>query len=206
MHIQSADYVPGVSGWKITKELIEINGGPLGPVRVGDLDQPEASPFKAQSKEGQSSAQGVAKPFILEGGVIYINQALVEDFMIGARITEEASARASADEALAGRTGALEAALADWNPSVQFAAPAVRFALTMARNSAGQYVATGIGLGIDHGGDDKQVGVDEALTMLCSKISETDLGRELQVKIDAVESVREMIRKELRPGGLLHRR
>ncbi|MCX5511331.1 hypothetical protein [Pseudomonas sp. BJa3] len=36
--MQSADYVPGVSGWKISKAIIELNGGPCGPVRLGDLD------------------------------------------------------------------------------------------------------------------------------------------------------------------------
>ena len=150
----------------------------------------------------QTSIPDAVKSFIVVDGVTYINQALVEDFRISARVTEEATARASADEALATRTGALEAAIADWKPRC---APG-RFTLTLAQNSSGHYVATGIGVGIDQGCDDKQVGVDEVLSMLCSKIGETDLGRELRAKIDAVESVREVIRKELRPGGLLHRR
>ncbi|MEE9944072.1 MAG: hypothetical protein PBV00_07035 [Pseudomonas asiatica] len=200
--MQSANYVPGVSGWKITDEMFEINHSPGVTIRLGCLDRSEVSGSDGQLKESRSSAQGVAKSFIVVGGVTYINQALVEDFRISARITEEASARASADEAIAGRTGALEAAITDWKPRC---APG-RFTLTLAQNSSGHYVATGIGVGIDQGRDDKQVGVDEALSMLCSKIGETDLGRELRAKIDAVESVREVIRKELRPGGLLHRR
>jgi hypothetical protein len=40
--MQSADYVPGVSGWKIENGLIELNGGPHGVVRLGDIDKPEA--------------------------------------------------------------------------------------------------------------------------------------------------------------------
>lgn len=200
--MQSANYVPGVSGWKITDEIFEINHSPGVTIRLDCLDRSEVSGSDGQLKESRSSAHGVAKSLIVVDGVTYINQALVEDFRNSARITEEASARASAGEAIAGRTGALEAAIADWAPRCL---PG-RFAVTMARNSAGHYVATGIGLGIDPGRDDKQVSLDDALMLLCSKISETDLGRELQAKIDAVESVREVIRKELRPGGLLHRR
>lgn len=168
--MQSADYVPGKSGWKMEKGLIEMNGGPHGPIRIGDLEAREGAPRDEQMAACCSTKLDLSEPFIVVDGVTYINQALVDDFSIKARITEEASARASADEALAGRTGALEAAIADWAPRCL---PG-RFAVTMARNSAGHYVATGIGLGIDPGRDDKQVSLNDALMLLCSKISETD--------------------------------
>ncbi len=159
--MQSADYVPGVSGWKITKDLIEINGGPLGPVRLGDLDQPEASPSKAQPKECQSSAQGVAKPFIVVDGVTYINEALIPSCVVDAD----------------------------------------RFKVKMSLNESGQYVAAGIGVGMD---------ASEILDLLSSQISQSDLASALSewnTKVaDPSEIARQVIRQELKPGGLLHRR
>jgi len=193
--MQSADYVPGVSGWKMTEDLIEINGGPLGPLRIGNLDRPEVRPSNAHSAEVRASNQDLAKQFVVVDGVTYINQALIESSAIKARNTEEVSARASADEVSAGRIGALQAALEDWKPTSQFLVSAEPYVVTMQRHASGQYLCAGIGLG-----------VDQALQMLCSKISESELGLELQAKIDAVETVRDVIRTELRPGGLLHRR
>lgn len=202
--MQSADYVPGVSGWKITKGLIEINGGPMGPVRIGDLDRPQSATPDELLKEVRSSAKEPAKKFVIVGGVVYINGAMVEDASISARITEEVSARASADEAMTGRTGALEAALAEGNLNTQFLVSSDRFAVTMAKNAAGQYVCTGIGVGIET--EQKPTGVDEVLQQLTAQISQSSLGLELQSKIDAMDSVRDVIRQELKPGGLLHRR
>lgn len=196
--MQSTNYVPGVSGWKFTEGFIEVNGGPLGPLRIGNLDWPEGKP----SNESRSSIPA-DKPFIVVDGVTYINQALVDGSSIGFRITEEASARASADDAIAGRTGALEAALAEWNPKTQFLVSSDRFAVTMAKNAAGQYVCTGIGVGIE--AEKKPASVDEVLQLLTSQISQSSLGHELQPKIDAMDSVREVIRQELKPGGMLHR-
>ncbi|MBY8958373.1 hypothetical protein J1G18_13860 [Pseudomonas sp. MIS38] len=64
--MQSADYVSGVSGWKFTKGLLEINGGPMGPVRIGDLDKEESG--------SPSAAEPSPKPFIIVDGVTYIRQ------------------------------------------------------------------------------------------------------------------------------------
>ncbi|MFG0461561.1 hypothetical protein ACF8GG_19850 [Pseudomonas sp. yb_1] len=202
--MQSADYVPGVSGWKITKDLIEINGGPCGPVRIGDLEHPQSATTDELSKELRSSAPESAKKFVVVDGVTYINGALVEDASIIARINEEASARASADEALVGRTSALEAALAEWSPKTQFLVSSDRFAVTMAKNAAGQYVCTGIGVGIE--AEQKPANVDEVLQLLATQISQSSLSLELKSKIKAMDLVRDVIRQELKPGGLLHRR
>lgn len=124
--MQSADYVPGVSGWMMGKDIIEINGGPWGPVRIGNLD-------KAVEPE---SSEAEPKPFIVVDGVTYISQAEVERCSItkaklgamwsmktelrsgtsyvsgigigDAVIMTETSARASADEAMSSRIGDLE--------------------------------------------------------------------------------------------------
>lgn len=202
--MQSADYVPGVSGWKMEKGLIELNGGPYGPLRMGDLSAPEASVTDEQLAAICLTRQDLAEPFIVVDGVTYISQALVDGSSIVCRITEEASARASADESLAGRTGALEGALAGRDPKTQFLVSSDRFAVTMAKNAAGQYVCTGIGVGIET--EQKPTVVDEVLQQLTAQISQSSLGLELQSKIDAMDSVRDVIRQELKPGGLLHRR
>lgn len=202
--MQSADYVPGVSGWKMENGLIELNGGPHGPVRVGDLEASEMRPSEAQLAAICLTRQDLAEPFIVVDGVTYISQALVDGSSIASRITEEASARASADESLAGRTGALEAALAEGNLKAQFLVSSDRFAVTMAKNAAGQYVCTRIGVGIET--EQKPTGADEVLQLLSAQISQSRLGLELQSKIDAMDSVRDVIRQELKPGGLLHRR
>ena len=202
--MQSADYVPGVSGWKMEKGLIELNGGPHGSVRVGNLEASEMRPSEEQLAALCLTKQDLAEPFIVVDGVTYINQALVEGSSTASRITEEASARASTDEALACRTGALEATLAEWNPKSQFLVSSERFAVTMAKNAAGQYVCTGIGLGVE--AEQKPASVDEMLQLLTTQISESSLGVELQSRIAAMDSVRDVIRQELKPGGLLHRR
>ncbi|WP_330508176.1 hypothetical protein V1687_16875 [Pseudomonas putida] len=202
--MQSADYVPGVSGWRMEKGWFEINGGPHGPVRIGNLEASVEKPSDDQLAALCLTRQDLAEPFIVVDGVTYINQALVDGSSISARIAEEASARASADEALAGRTGALEAALAEWNPKSQFLVSSERFAVTMAKNPAGQYVCTGIGLGVE--AEQKPASVDEILQLLTTQISESSLGVELQSRIAAMDSVRDVIRQELKPGGLLHRR
>ncbi|AGZ36544.1 MAG: hypothetical protein ACOKSU_24880 [Pseudomonas sp.] len=217
--MQSADYVPGESGWKITKELIEINGGLCGPVRIGDLEQSGASRPKVHSMVGRSSMRSEGKPFVVVDGVTYINQALVDDFSISSRITEETTARASADEASSGRIGALEAAMAEFKPSTVIFNDQSRFTLTLTKNAAGNYVTAGIGLGVDTSRGETKSGqtdveraikegdVCEVLRLLTEQItdSEPSLGLHSQIP-DPADAVRDVIRQELKPGGLLHRR
>lgn len=175
------------------------------------------------------------QPFAVEGDQVFISQAFIDQFAIKAQIVEEASARASADAVLESRIGALEArpyrddssdgalrdALADWKPGSallagQFLTAADRFAVSVAKNANGQYVCTGVGIDQASGETkDGQTDIERAiekgdaaeiLRLLTAQIAESGLGLELRSKIDAVDTVREVIRKELRPGGLLHRR
>lgn len=154
----------------------------------------------ARLEESNSSA---GQPFLVVGGQVFVDQALIEQSVTKAQIVDEASARAFADETLAGRTGALEAALAEGNLKTQFLVSSDRFAVTMAKNAAGQYVCTGIGVGIE--AEQKPMGLDEVLELLATQISQSSLGLELQSKIDAMDSVRDVIRQELKPGGMLYR-
>ncbi|WP_095067904.1 hypothetical protein [Pseudomonas sp. Irchel 3A18] len=70
--MQSSDYVPGISGWKIDidKDYFEIRGGSERPVRIGNLD-------KAPSPKAEPQAPD-PKPFIVVDGVTYISGAEVE--------------------------------------------------------------------------------------------------------------------------------
>lgn len=100
--MQSADYVPGVSGWKVGKELIEINGRPWGSVRIGDLEKTDDpnSPLepleeisraevltesiaRCEADEGVATHIGamqcnLPKPFVVVDGVTYIRQDHVD--------------------------------------------------------------------------------------------------------------------------------
>lgn len=96
------------------------------------------------------------------------------------------------------------------------------FAVTMAKNANGQYVSTGLGLGIDptrgetkDGQTDVERAIEkgdaaEILRLLSSTITETWLGQGLCGGIANIaapaETIRQVIREELRPGGMLHRR
>lgn len=133
--MQSADYVPGVSGWKIGKELIEINGGPWGSVRIGDLGKTVDPNSPLDPLEETSRAE----------------------------VLHESSVRCEADETLATHIGAMQSNLpkpfvvvdgvtyirqdhAD-KSIVQAAKLAPEWTVNL-KLVDGQYVATGIGLGI----------------------------------------------------------
>lgn len=182
-----------------------------------------------------------AELFVVEGDQVFINQALIEQSAVKAQIAEEASARALADDALAGRIGALEKALyrgdegegalrdalKDWKPGFALLAgkyPTAidRFAVHTAKTANGQYVFSGLGLGIDPAkGDTKDGQTDmeraiekgnatEILNLIAGQISGAELAQALRDEIakaaDPAEVVRHAIREELSPGGMLHRR
>ncbi|MDU9394318.1 hypothetical protein [Pseudomonas sp. zfem002] len=180
-----------------------------------------------------------AESFVVAGDQVFINQAFVDQFAAKAQIIDEASARALADDALAGRIGVLEKAiyrsdggedalsdaLTDWKPGgtailSQCLVGAEKFAVTTAKNSHDQYVCTGIGLGIDPARGETKDGqtqadmecaiekgnASETLRPLNSQTAESGIGLELRSKIGTFETVRDVIRKELHPGGLLYRR
>lgn len=202
--MQSADYVPGVSGWKMEKGLFELNGGPFGTVRMGDLSAPEPSVTDEQLAAICLTKEDLSEPFIVVDGVTYINQALIGDGAISNRIIVEASARADSDEACERLEEELRDALARFTSAKPFLVDAHRFAVRMAKSSAGHYYCAGVGVGVE--GEQQPANADEILQLLATSISASNLGVELQSCSDAAESVRDVIRQELKPGGLLHRR
>ncbi|WP_247842266.1 DUF1983 domain-containing protein [Pseudomonas sp. MWU12-3103b] len=170
--MQSADYVPGVSGWKFTKGLLEINGGPMGPVRIGDLDKEESG--------SPSAAEPSPKPFIIVDGVTYIRQESIDEAGIqNPKLTPQ------------------------WSVKTELL--------------NGQYVAAGIGLGIASqflvSADRFAVNdrdAEQALEELAGLISQTELVSAMAAQAEQIkpiaETVREVLREELQPGGILHRK
>lgn len=125
---------------------------------------------------------GLDQPFVVEGGQTYISEAFLDEGSIGT---------------------------------------AREFAVTMAKNANGQYVSTGLGLGIDptrgetkDGQTDVERAIEkgdaaEILRLLSSTITEPRLGHDLRGEIAKIatpaETIRQVIREELRQGGMLHR-
>ncbi|MHC8408292.1 phage tail tip fiber protein [Pseudomonas sp. TMB3-21] len=161
--MQSTDYVPGVSGWKIGKELMEFNGGPWGPVRIGDLSKAVDSKSPADKPQPE--------PFIVVDGVAYIRQAEVDE----ARIPKPKIA-------------------SEWSVKVELL--------------NGRYVASGIGLGLDSqflvSADRFAVNGRDAGQILDDFASHISATAE-QIK-PVAETVRDVLREELKPGGILHRK
>lgn len=170
--IQSEDYVPGVSGWKIDTDTgaFELSSD---RVTVSGVD-PKALYSGKSLRESQ-------KPFIVVDGVTYIRQEFIEDRSITkAKIGAEWSVRIGVTP-----TGEKYATGLGLGDAPEFLAQADRFAI--------------------HGLD-----ASEILRYLSSKIDETSLGQRLREQIDQsaleqADKIREVIRAELKPGGLLNR-
>lgn len=124
------------------------------------------------------------KPFIVVDGVTYIRQSFIDDAVVTkALITQECSARAAADAAISSRVSSIEVSLGQLQS--QFVVDADRF-------SFNDRIAS------------------EILHDIRAIIGETSLGQELKKKVAQIDgsvsaAVKEVIRAELKPGGLLHR-
>lgn len=151
--MQSANYVPGVSGWKMHKEgRLEVNGDVRVVLSEAAEDKPEP------------------KPFIVVDSVMHISEAEVE--------------RAKIAKIKIKQDWSLKTVLLD-----------------------GRHVLAGIGLGVDQQflvSADKfavngRCGTD-MLDELTAIISTTELAADLR------EKIKEVIREESQPGGILHRK
>lgn len=184
--MQTADYVPGVSGWKIDTATgaFEVNSD---AVSVSGVDP------NARYCDRRRAVS--AEPFIVHEGKVYISQAMIDQCVID---------------------------------------PA-RWAVKFEHNGNGRYVAAGIGLGVSEFEKARAKGPDAVLRYLSEAISSSKLATDLRRSIDDGESdlavalaevgrmklekvapkdrerameevVRDVLRKEIRPGGLLSRR
>lgn len=127
---------------------------------------------------------GKIQPFIVVDGVTYIRQSFIDDGMVTkALITQECSARAAADAAISSRVSSIEVSLGQLQS--KFVVNADRFSF-----------------------NDRSA--SEILHDIRAIIGETSLGQELKKKVAQIDgsvsaAVKELIRAELKPGGLLHR-
>ena len=189
--IQSSNYVPGVSGWKLDQATgtFEINGLPRERsntvIKDGKLViSTNGSPRVVLDNLPDLSDVQELKPFIVVDGVTYIRQSFIDDATVTkALITQECSARAAADAAISSRVSSIETSLGKLQP--QFVVSADRFSFNDRCAS-------------------------EILRDIRTIIGETSLGQELKRKVALMEgsvseAVKEVIRAELQPGGLLHR-
>lgn len=69
--MQSNNFVEGVSGWRMSRGLIEMYGGPA-PIILGSLSEPEPEQ---------------PKPFIVVDGVTYINATCIKDALVEPKIS-----------------------------------------------------------------------------------------------------------------------
>lgn len=130
--MQSNNFVPGVSGWKInirTGEFEMADGIHVVKGRDPNLSLSMKLPMLTEAPE--------AKPFVVIDGVVYINEAEID--------------RASVRTGIEGDE--LVAAIAGWKTDqAQFLVSPDRFAVRMERNANGDFVCSGIGLGIPKDG------------------------------------------------------
>ena len=81
-----------------------------------------------------------------------------------------------------------------------------RFAVKVEKNGNGDVVCAGIGQGLSEFEKAEAKGAGAVLDYICAAICDTQLGQELKSRTNELsESVRQILRQELRPGGLLHR-
>jgi hypothetical protein len=200
--MQSHNYVPGVSGWKIDNTgRLELNEG---NVRVNAKNV-----MFTTSGPGQTNDQAAES--------------------IKACIAEEAVSRASSDEALATHIGAftcnpssklsdIYSVKLDVNDRGQYIACGLGIGLCSGESQPDILVkAEHIEILPDGMVRIKQAALGDTpasnnasdiLDALCAAISETELGRSVAEQIaraDIADRVREVIHEEIRPGGLLHR-
>lgn len=161
--MQSANYVPGVSGWKLHKN--------------GSLE------FKSSGDPCLSSVgkEESPQPFIVVDGVTYIRQEPVEQGSVSAH-------KVAAQYCVKLRTAADGKVYADgflYPLDSQFLVTADRFAI-----------------------NDRDA--EQILEEIAGRISQTDLVSAMALQAEQIkpiaETVREVLREELQPGGILYRK
>ncbi|KAA0983310.1 DUF1983 domain-containing protein [Pseudomonas sp. ANT_J28] len=170
--MQSTDYVPGVSGWKIDPASGAFE---MASDRVAVVGTDPKAIYTGRSRPKEPN------PFVVIDGVTYISQAEVERASIASLNNHHM-----------------------WSVKMQI-------------TQDGKYVAAGVGLdsqflvsaekfAIKEPGEfEKARGkwADAVLEFIGNIIKDTDLGATLSSPI--ADQVRDVIRAEIKPGGLLHR-
>ncbi|AJO76483.1 hypothetical protein [Pseudomonas sp. MRSN 12121] len=169
--MQSHDFVEGVSGWRLSKDKLELFGGPW-PIIIGNFDAPESR-----------SATDQLEPFIVTDGVTCLRKKEVDNASIASPKLSDAWAvnmeLLNGKPVVAGIGAGLDS---------QFQVNADRYAIRCRPEDSPQ-----------PGDALKTGGVTSMLDAMASTISETSLGKDLAGQI------RDTLRAELKPGGMLYR-
>ena len=176
--IQSSNFVPGVSGWKIDTKTGEFE---MHCAALSVVGKDEAARY------GGAAVTHSPKRSIVIDGVTYINEACIKEASVEGRLpvfyTIKASILSSGEAVLVGvgpldERESLADAIKGWHG--------------------------GVGSALKAGG------VSAAIDKMAQVIGDTALVKELLVDIGRLnggiaDDVKEVIRAELMPGGLLHR-
>lgn len=199
-----------VAGTRITQKggltTISIDG--VARFRCGDLTKAEQP-----------------QPFVVSDGQVFVDQALIDD----GSITKTEVGDSESPKPRAGFYRPIPGVFVDADGRVcvkrDDAASdggvdsklAANWSLKMQVSDSGQYVVSGIGLGLPSqflvSADRFAINdrsASDILRDIAGKIGDTKLGQDLKEQVDLLgsnlaEQVKTVIRKELMPGGLLHR-
>lgn len=178
--MQSHNFVEGVSGWRLSKDKLELFGGPW-PIIIGNLDAPESR-----------SATEQPKPFIVVDGVTFIRKEEVDNASIASpKLSDdwkvEVATLPAGERYVVGFGAGIDS---------QFLVNADRYAIRCRPEDAPQP------------GDALKIGgATSMLDAMASKIAETSLGKDVLSETTAIaDQVRDVLRAELKPGGMLWRR
>ncbi|RRV49584.1 hypothetical protein [Pseudomonas sp. p106] len=172
--MQSADYVPGVSGWKMENGLIEMNGGPHGPVRIGSLDAEEVKPTDEQLAAICLTRQDLAEPFIVVDGITYINEGCIQEAKFTSESTD-AKGQPLVEIDLKKGEISMRAAESKAQLYAQF-------------SSSGKLVMSGLGPGLSIFEKAKSQGFSSVQDYLASFIAESQLGVDLCSQIEKISA------------------
>lgn len=176
--IQSSNFVPGVSGWKIDTKTGEFE---MHCAALSVVGKDEAARY------GGAAVTHSPKRSIVIDGVTYINEACIKEASVEGRLpvfcTIKASILSSGEAVLVGvgpldERESLADAIKGWHG--------------------------GVGSALKAGG------VSAAIDKAAQVVADTEFGKDLLMDIGRLNSgiadqVKETIRTELMPGGLLHR-
>lgn len=174
--IQSSNFVPGVSGWKIDTKTGEFE---MHCAALSVVGKDEAARY------GGAAVTHSPKRYIVIDGVTYINEACIKEASVEGKLpvfyTIKASILSSGKAVMVGvgplgECESLAKAIKDLQPGAAL----------------------------------KAGGVSAAIDKMAQVVADTELGKDLLMDIGRLNSgiadqVKEIIRTELMPGGLLHR-
>ncbi|AJO77784.1 hypothetical protein [Pseudomonas sp. MRSN 12121] len=174
--MQSHDFVEGVSGWRLSKDKLELFGGPW-PIIIGNLDAPE-----------RRSGADQLKPFIVVDGATYIRKEEVDSASTsGPKLSDSWAVNMellNGKPVVAGIGAGLDS---------QLQVNADSYAIHFRPESTVQPGKAG--------------GASSMLDAMASLIAETSLGEDVLSEPTAIaDQVRDVLRAELKPGGMLWRR